>query len=122
MRPAPYMASTATDRLAGADRLKVDQRTQMVFIGRKGVKKMDQSSPLGVIQLNPFWLQPLLFTGSNALLHILAVGRAGRATVGRFQLDAVVAGWVMAGRNHDATGRTFMGHCIANNGGGRVAL
>ena len=56
----------------------------------------------------------------DKLLNVGTRGGAGTAAIGRFQLEAIVAGWVMAGRNHHP-GRGLLFHNgIADGRRGRI--
>jgi hypothetical protein len=89
-------------QLAAANRLEIHQRRQVIAIRGPWVEALDQALGLRVIEIQDQRLAAFLLVLLQARFHQFAVRRGGGAAIRGLELDAVVAGRIVTGRNHDA--------------------
>ena len=106
--PGPIHRIHGDVQIGGADRVKIDEGADVLAVGGQRIELLDEAAVDGFVERQALGRRAALSLQlGNYGLRILF---AGRAAVGRFELDAVVARRIVAGCNHHAA------HDIAGSG------
>ncbi|KKL96072.1 hypothetical protein LCGC14_1848150 [marine sediment metagenome] len=107
---------------AAADSVEVDDAADMRCIGKEGIEAVDEACCQRVRIFHALGPDALRLVGKDPGFHRFGDGWRRGAAVGRFELDAIVAGWVVTGSDHHAAVGLVVDNGVAHHGRGRVGL
>ena len=114
-RPAPCIEIDHHALRVFGDRVKVDQRAQVLVVSRDRVEAHNLPGIARLLVIHQVRAAALFFIIVQVHFHVAALFGQGRPAVGGLELHPIVARGIVRGRDHDPGGGVEVAHRIRND-------